>query len=50
MNLSLLAIVSLPFAVGASYYFGGPLVGSILTGVTLLSCLVIYPALFRARI
>ena len=45
----LLSIVLFPFAVGASYYFGGPVIGAVWIGVVLLTCLVIYSALFSTK-
>ena len=41
VNLSPLAIVFLPPAVGAGYYFGGPVIGSVWVGVILLTCLAL---------
>ncbi|GEM_PF-5314201 len=38
-----------PFAAGASYYYGGPVLGTVWLGVILLTCLVIYSALARAK-
>ena len=49
MNLTLLSIVLFPFAAGASYYLGGPVLGSVWMGMILLTCLVIYSLLFRSK-
>jgi hypothetical protein len=49
VNLSLLAIVFLPPAIGAGYYFGGPVVGSVWVGVILLTCLALSTVLFRVK-
>jgi uncharacterized membrane protein YccC len=45
----LFTVVILPIGVGASYYFGGPVVGSLWTCSILLTCLVAFLALFHAR-
>ncbi len=49
VNLSLLTIVFLPSAAGASYYFGGPVLGSVWMGVILLTCLTVYAVARRAK-
>lgn len=49
VNLSLLAIVFLPPAIGADCYFGGPVVGSVRVGVILLTCLALSRVLFRVN-
>jgi hypothetical protein len=41
--------VLVPFVAGASYYFGVSGPGSVWMGAILLTCLVIYTSLFRAR-
>ncbi len=49
MNLAVLSMVLFPFAAGAGYYFGGPVLGSFWMGIVLLTCLIIYSSLSRAK-
>ena len=49
VNLPLLAVVFLPPAVGAGYYFGGPVAGSVWVGVILLTCLALTSVLFHVK-
>jgi hypothetical protein len=44
-----MAIVFLPPAAGAGYYFGGPVAGSVLVGVILLTCVALSSVLFRVK-
>jgi hypothetical protein len=51
MNAALFSLVLIPFVAGASYYFGGPVLGTVWIGVILVTFLVVYfcSALFRAK-
>lgn len=49
MNVALFSIVVLPFAAGASFYLGGPVLGTLWIGVALLTGIIIYSALSRAK-
>jgi len=49
MNLIILSIVLFPFAAGAGYYLGGPILCAVWIGVILFTCFAIYSALFRAK-
>jgi hypothetical protein len=42
MYTVLSSLVIFPFATGASYYFGGPVLGTVWMGVFLLTCLIVY--------
>jgi hypothetical protein len=49
MSLIIPAILLFPFATGASFLLGGPILGTVWTGVVLLMCLSAYSMLFCTK-